>query len=247
MTVRFDATTEALSRSANLPPVNSWTCLIRAKRSAARGAESTLISLESSGGANGEYLYLTSSNVLAIFGSSSGAVTFASTPSVGVEFDCALIKNSGTLTGYWKQVGSSTWITASGASVTAYTPAVFRLGNDESNSWHNGTICHAKLWDRVLTDNELLAESFFRRVMYPTSLNGHWPLETHTDLTDRSGNGRSLTATGTLATEESAWQPWKAGARVMRRVASGGGGAGGRLLSSKLSRGGLLLGGSLIR
>lgn len=77
---------------------------------------------------------------------------------------------------------------------------------------------NVKIWDRSLNDDELLVESFYAGVKYPTSLHLWWQLKRHDDLSDSSGNGRSGTSGGTLTTEDASWQPWKSGAQIIVRV-----------------------------
>lgn len=245
MPARIDASADSLSRSASLPASTAFTMLARAKISTLRSADSTILALESAGGSAGEYVYISAANVLSIYCSNSGQTTFASTPSTGVEFDVSLRRNGSAVGGAWKLSGASTWISATGTGTT-WTPATLTLGSDSTSAWFNGTISQVKIWDRVLSDDELMVESFYRRVMYPTSINGNWPIDLHTDLADRSGNGRDLTAAGTLTTEDTLWQAWKPGASVLRRATAAATGAK-KLISGKLTRGGLLLGGSIIR
>lgn len=220
MPVRFDASGDSLSRSAALPDPTAFTVLIRARIVNLRSADSTLIALESAFGSAGEYIYLNASNQLGIYCSNTGPSAFASTPATGVDFDVALRRNGSGVGGAWKLAGDSTWITVTGSG-TSWTSATLTLGSDSASAWFDGVIAHAKVWDRVLTDDELLVEAFYRKVMYPTSINGHWPLDLSSDLADRSGNGRDLSAGGTLAESDALWLPWSAGHQV-RRAASAG-------------------------
>jgi hypothetical protein len=221
MAVRIDNNGDNLRRTANLPPSTGVTILGRAYRSTARGSDATIACLESASGADGVYLYVNNSNVLSLYGAAN-ATAFASTPAVSAAFDWALTSNGSTLTGYYKLVGSSTWITASRGAQT-FTPAQLTVGNDISTAWHDGRVWAVKVWDRVLTAPELLVESFYERPMYPASLNLWWPLHSHLDTADRSGNGRNATVGGTLTTEDSVGALWTPSRRIFLPAAAGGG------------------------
>jgi hypothetical protein len=81
-----------------------------------------------------------------------------------------------------------------------------------SDECHMGSYWNVKCWNRVLTSAELLIESYYRRVMFPASLNFHWPLDKINDLKDYGGLGRDPTQTvlnTALSNEDSTglWHP----------------------------------------
>lgn len=72
----------------------------------------------------------------------------------------------------------------------------------------DGRIAHVKTWTAALTADEVVAEMLVARPMRFANLWGWWPLLTHTDLNDYSGNGRTLTADGAPSTEDGPPVAW---------------------------------------
>jgi hypothetical protein len=68
--------------------------------------------------------------------------------------------------------------------------------------WANCRIAHVKVWTSNLTGAQIAAEMDSATPVVTSNLWAYWPLASHTDLTDASGNGRHLTGNGTLATED---------------------------------------------
>jgi|SRR5262252_2626306 len=58
-----------------------------------------------------------------------------------------------------------------------------------------------KIWSATLTTTEIAAEMNRYDPVRSTNVYAWWKFLTATDLTDQSGNGHTLTATGTLATD----------------------------------------------
>jgi hypothetical protein len=71
-------------------------------------------------------------------------------------------------------------------------------GSDEQQ-W-NGRVAYMRAWQSALTPTEILAEKDSVTAV-KASPWGVWPLVLHTDLTDTSGNTRNWTSSGTLTTE----------------------------------------------
>lgn len=123
--------------------------------------------------------------------------------------------------GYMRNVSANA-LTAWTYSGRSFTPTQLWIANDAFTEPFNGRVWNVKCWDRVLTADELLVESFYAGLKFPGSINFWWPLATHTDLNDYSGNARGATAGGTLTTEDTAWQSWKPGAMIYSLAASSG-------------------------
>lgn len=210
MAVRFDASGDVLSRSANLPTLTSWTICGWARLTVDRNAISTVCALEGSTGYCGLGTDTNGTTFLGFSGiEQSGTLLSLST---GNNFFWALSQNGSgtdTVTGR-ARLSSSTALTSAsfdGDSAIGTSPAL-RVGNNSSSEFWNGAIWNVKCWNRVLTAAEILVESFYRRVMFPSSINFHWPLDRHTDLNDYGGNARAATSGGTLATEDGVWGLW---------------------------------------
>src|SRR5690606_3575775 len=119
--------------------------------------------------------------------------------------------------------GASSLTTASVAGST-FTSTIFTLGLDDANSWPNVSLAGWKLYDRVLTDAELLAEMNRLRPASTTNLNAWWPMVANVAATadnDYSGNARDLTPAGTITVEDGPPVGWGAPVLVVGAAASG--------------------------
>jgi len=190
----------------------------------ARNNYSGLFELRESGSG---YLYFGTDidgTSLVFFDATGGPSSTIATLVAGTPFAWAVTSTgtgAGQTTGYYRAVGSNVWSSATYGR-GAFVPAALQIGNDQYSEWFNGRFRDIKCWDRALTADELLVESFYERVKFPTSLNFHWPLRSSTDTGDYSGNGRNPTVGGTLTTEDTGWQPWKVGAQVQAPAAAAG-------------------------
>ena len=251
MSARIDASTDDIRRSVGVPDEAAFTATGWSYVVADRGAAvyQGVVGLE--GTAAGTY------NALYWEGSTDGAMrvesgaagaNFASRPAVGTWFFWALTSTTagaGSLIGYWSAANSNVFNTAN-TTGQASTTNLLMWGNDSVGSWMDGRLAAIKVWDAVLTQAEIEAEKW-KRIPARWANSHLWnPLFNATDLSDYSGNGRTLTATGTLTTEDGPPVPWgfsrqkgdatvAAAAGVFTRIVSPGSGPGMRLAG----RGGL--------
>jgi hypothetical protein len=245
MAVGLDGT-DYLRRTAELPTSVAFTICGWAHLVTDTNAFCCLCSLEVADiNSSGLYLLAGSNGTsLEVFNGTSGA-SFASM-TVGQPFFFALT-NQGTggtdAKGYFRAATSATLSTGSHGG-TSFTPGVLYIGSDSyfASDTFNGRMWNVKIWNRALSADELLAESFYNGVKFPTSLNGHWLLRSSGDLIDYSGNGRTLTVNGTIVDAEPSWQPWKPSPRVYGPVTAAPSTPIGALIGGKLLRGGLLAG-----
>lgn len=217
MAVRFDSAGEALRRTANLPPETFTICGYAVIVTDTNGVMS-IASLESA--ALGAYVSfgvrtdldpIEVSLVYTISGSPTDVVV--TTTTVGTPFFWALVSSGtgvGQVTAYVRLASSSSLLSSSnGSGRDAITAAVMSFGALSDDSWpFNGRIWNVKCWDRALSVGELLIESYYRRVMFPSSVNLNWRLANTSDTNDYSGNGRNPTVAGTLSTEDGAHGLW---------------------------------------
>lgn len=94
--------------------------------------------------------------------------------------------NSGTVAG----AASPTGITLGGRDASDATEAF------------DGRLAYWRVWAVELTQAEIEAEWLADEAVRTAGLWADWPLETHTDLTDHSGNGHHLIAGATSTTTE---------------------------------------------
>lgn len=131
---------------------------------------------------------------------------------------CIFLRCSGTgtnlLTGGYRTPSQTTFTTAA-ATLGTLSPVtqVFYAGLFGA-FWQDARKWNIKVWDRALSDAELLVESYFERVMYPSSLNLYLPLTSANDTADRSGNGRNPTVVGTLATGDTIANLWRPSQKI---------------------------------
>ncbi len=228
MAVRFNTSGNShLTRTANLPTSTAFTICGWSKMVANTGNYAAIAVVESNLYTAYNYIQLVtladgvSLGLYATNTSTSGLATLA----VGDVFFWALTANgsgAGAVTGYHKglnTVGGLSSVTTTGDS---FTPGAVFVGSDSWQEPFNGSTWNVKCWDRALTAEELLVESAYERVMYPASLNFHWPLSGTSDLNDRSGNGRAATATGTLTTEDNGGQAWAPSSKIFIPAGAGG-------------------------
>lgn len=172
------------------------------------------------------------------------STSFALTPLLNSWFFWALTcagTGAADLKGYWCEAGGSTFKTASRAGAS-FTPAQMNWGADSFNNVITARLGAYKVWDTVLTPQELLGEMNYFMARRPGAVNGVWPC-VGGDLRDYSGNGRTLTMTGTVGNHPDPpiwWQPMRglglphridvpaavAGGRIFKLAGEGGGLAG---------------------
>jgi hypothetical protein len=128
----------------------------------------------------------------------------------------------GLTTGTWHHVA----LTISGAGVVAIyvDGSIVTGGSTEtgglaawaSQAWgdiwigdFDGILHDVVIYDAALSAGEITTLSAFRNPTRAANLVGYWPLDTSAPTADLSGNGRTLTATGTPATTNAAGgTPW---------------------------------------
>lgn len=209
MSVRLSGT-QTLSRTANLPDDIAFTACGWARLVVDSNDFVTVCALESATADAGNFLRLqtdTDGTSLTYF--TDSGQTGAQTLTVGTDFFWAITCSGlGTAAhvGYYRAAASTALsvLTMAGGSRVNMTPALLRFGKTSETGaagW-NGRLWNIKCWSRALTAAELLVESYFARVMLPTSINFHWPLKGVDDTRDLSGNGRTATLAGTMTTED---------------------------------------------
>lgn len=215
MAVRLDTAGESLLRTANVPAQTACTICGWAVMVTDRNIETALCSLESGTTSAASYVILATNadgTALKVWNTTGEGTTFA-TITVGVPFFFALTTAGNTAAsqiGYFRAYGSNTLSSGNPPGTgSTFTPAALYVGIDSFGEWFNGRVWNVKVWDRVLSSEELLIESFYDRPQFPASLNVWWQLPNASDTADRSGNARAPTVGGTLSTEDSVVNLWK--------------------------------------
>lgn len=115
--------------------------------------------------------------------------------------------------GYFRRV-TDTAFTVASAPGTSFTPAVIYLGNDSYDEWTNTRFGPTYVFDRVLSEAELLHLSRTIRPNVGGTMPVLWsPLWSTSDVKDYSGNGYDWTVGGTLSNADMppvSWgvRPW---------------------------------------
>jgi Concanavalin A-like lectin/glucanases superfamily len=203
MAVRFDASSDRYVATINggTQTVYSFCCWV--KISVNRATWTTAINLNS-GAANNSATFESNSNgntweCLFDNGNDQGMVT----ATVGDWYFLAASINGTTVNTYVKPLGGSI-SNSSTATIAAsgVTASQFWLGEwPDLGQWLNGCLAGVKLWlGAALTQTELDTEAGQLMPVRTANLKCAYPLET-ASTTDASGNGFTLTASGTPTTE----------------------------------------------
>jgi hypothetical protein len=204
MAVRIDASGEKLYRTANLPNRSNFTISGWAYRHASVGSTyQYFVGMEDA---------TTNASAWALAGwldtgvwhvSTSSGYQTGTGPSNTTWFywylKCDNSTSPDTYTLGWKTAGGS-WTNVSVTYDLTFTPAWLVFGNDSYDEWSNISFERVRVWDAALTTTELDAEMVSPAAVRTSNLRSSSNLTVHTDLTDSSGNGYTLTAGGTLST-----------------------------------------------
>lgn len=228
MAVTFNGT-QNVARTANVPDDALFTACGWAIR-ANTGVEQPLFTLLNNSFQGVVYSTDLDGSGVMIYASNTYEETVVNNSvAAGVPFFWA-IKSSGTgatqTQGYFRAASSNTLTVVNlGYTRGAITPTGFSIGAfvGETVNGFQGRIWNVKIWDRALTDDELLIESYYRRVVFPANINVHYWLRSASDTADRSGNGRNPTVSGTLADGDEPVALWVPRRRIFVPVASEGG------------------------
>ncbi len=211
MSVRFDAITDGLSRSATLPGGANLTFSTWVNLAATETAGFTAVLWMMDG--SGYYFYLaygTTTNYPLIVSNQGGGwatgTSFTIFHTVGDWHHLALVKTGASLDLYVDGIYDSN-VTDASPLLGAYTS--LSLGYIAGSGWnYNGLMSAGKMWTAALNADEILQESRYIRPLRTANLYAFWPLLQHTDIVDYGGAGNTLTANGTLTTEGGPPIPW---------------------------------------
>jgi hypothetical protein len=107
---------------------------------------------------------------------------------------------------YWQTEGQSTLNTLVSPFSVSTNPLdawTFYIAKDGFNSWVNASVAQVRVWTASLSAVELLAEYHATTPARTSNLWAAYSFAAGLQTTDDSGNGRTLTAAGTLTTDTS--------------------------------------------
>jgi hypothetical protein len=207
--VRFSAGTMKYSRSATGLGA-SFTITFWAKIVVDRNALSCFVSQDNAGG--NYYMISTLSDGTTLRRDATGGASVSSAVSMAVDVwffvGCVNDTGAGQDIFGWKIAGGS-WATAvTGSGVTVTGPAdanTLYFGGDGfgTTDFLNGSIAAVKVWNVALTDAELQAEAATYAPVKTSGLWANYTFNAGPQTTDDSGNGRTLTQTGTPVLDSS--------------------------------------------
>lgn len=224
MAVRFDAVGDQLNRTANLPPNGSFTYMMWAvidNELAAGTYQPYLWALDAT--SQQGYACGVINGIFDIECYNAGAVasssSVASRPTAG-QAACIYVRCSGTganlINSGYRLASSNAFVSSGTATLGTLSPMTqLYMGGLFGVYWMDGRRWNIKVWDRALSDGEILAESYYFRPQFPASLNFWLPLHNANDVADRSGNARNPTTAGTLTAGDSAGQLWKPSRKIL--------------------------------
>lgn len=216
MAVRYDATTDNMSRTASLPSTSTLTVCAHAYIQVSPNPFGIVFSYDNGVAAYLQLYFDVGSPYVLTFGASGGsaAQTVLGSITTGVWYFVAMTVNGANGVGYGASM-STTAALSSVAKASINLTGVNKCwvanngfgGGDDLN----GRIANLKIWEASLSAAELEQERYFTRPQRIANLYGWYPqLDAATAATDFSGNGRNFTVGGTLATEDHAPTAWSA-------------------------------------
>lgn len=231
MAIRFDAAGEGLSRSTSLPSATAFTlCGWFKIVGDGAGSNEYLCAIGDTDGTDWLVFYTRVSGTYSVrlYSPAAGAPVSAGSISTGQWYFGAL-SCAGTgatdAKARFAALGATTFSSASVPGV-AFTPTALAFGDTLSyGQWANAAVAGWKLFDRALTDAELLAEMYRLTPASTTNLNLWTPMVHNTAanaVRDFSGNGRDWTAVGTLSVEDGPPVGWGAPLALVGAAAASG-------------------------
>lgn len=115
----------------------------------------------------------------------------------GVWWFIAYVSSTGASKHYYGNAAASTLSVINAATVTLAGTETFALGTNGFNDWINGSVAAVKVWTAALTQVELEAEKPKYAAQRASGLWAAYSFRNGVQTTDDSGNGRTLTQTGT--------------------------------------------------
>lgn len=211
MAVRFAADGRDFTRAIT-GPLTAISVACWAKISVDRDNYSTIWSIDS--GSTSDVLCLqtdsTGTNLVVQFGGEQTLRTLT----VGVWYFLGLIADNTNVTLISRAPSDTSFTVNTVAASNAATVAATTLRIGESpwgSEWLNGCVTGLRWWAATLTQNEMAAECFQHLPRRTNGLRGWYPLLTHTQTTDFSGAGLTLSGGAGASTEDGPPVSWRTG------------------------------------
>lgn len=229
MAIALNGSTKAIWRSTNLPSAVNFTAAGWFTQRGTQASTNALFALMNTGPSAYNLIGYSGSNI--VITTAAGSTTLVAAPSSGTSFFWALTcsgTGAGSLIGYYGLRGDTSLTSASRAGTT-FTPAEMDWSNTSFGYYLNGDMGPVYVWDTVLTADQLLVQSKVIRLLWGASVNSWFHMMRNTladNLIDCSGNGRTLSYTGTPGVADNPPLSWGSGMALVSYVQAAGGGGG---------------------
>ena len=217
MAVLLDTSAKALYRTTNLPSATAFTICGWFTQRGTQGSSNLLAALLNVGPTAYNLIGYSGSNI--VITTAAGSTTVATAPASGTPFFWALTcsgTGAGSLIGYYALRNALSLTSASRAGTT-FTPSEMDFSNTVFGYYLNGDIGPIYCYDAVLTADQLLAQSKIIRPLFSSNLNSWFPmmrLSLADNVLDYSGNGRSLSSSGSPSVADNPPISWGASAML---------------------------------
>lgn len=230
MGYNWNGSTDALSRTSNLPSITGFTMMCWARWTSYTGWHLVLVYGHAT--TSGNYYAMGTSATTGpnnlIVTSPAGLTTSGATPTTGTWYHiCQTVSGTGAGNHLGYRDGS---LVATNAGSTSPTAGKIWVGNNQDTDYHNGDVCAVKIYDAVLTATEIQQEMRQIAPVRTANLNTWLPLVDGSATVDYSGNGYNMTSGGTVTFTSNPPVPWRCGARRFVFPASAAPPAGGGYL-----------------
>lgn len=217
MSILVNASGEFVYRTNVFTPQNPYTAMLWVfLDSFAGGDDSGVMRCHPIGGSFGHmdsvaYVQSTGKTALrVIVGSTPTIVNGSATITTGAWRHVALVREGTSSLKLYIDGALDATNTTNTSSWTLNQPLLaFGLSAGAGNRME-GRLANAKVWTRALSADEIIAEMNMARPVSFSSLWAWYPMWTHIDVADYSGNGRTLTADGSPTTEDNPPVSWGA-------------------------------------
>lgn len=210
MSIRFDTSTDRITWTGTAPtPSSGITILFWAYVSTDLNANSTYMRLHTSSGGTTVVTLATNTDgttpsCFTVGGTvvgptNPGAATWARV-AYTITGTTAKVYTALTDTGATNSTTGTAGSSASTAPLSGYT--VGGRSSSDASERFDGRIAYLRVWSTVLTQSEIETEWMSATPVRTSLLFADYPLETASDLTDHSGNGRHLSAGTSPVTSE---------------------------------------------
>ena len=198
MAIRIDAAGDSAYRSTALPSAQNFTIAAWIYLHTDRTGEYRyFLGIEDSlsNASSWKLIGWTNGNAFQV-SETSGTGNFGSAPGTGAWFYAAITGDADSITGYWiNQAGTVQTATVSAASFTA---SAMIFGNDSWDEWIDCSVAYLKIWDAALSQAEIEAERLVVQPARTANLHAAYLFQSGQLTTDSSGNGKTLSTTGTI-------------------------------------------------